>query len=228
MLANRGKFLGGIALMAAFLAVLVVMFMPLFGGQNALDYMDALYNSISKGSAYYVPELKAEATALEGTTMSVALELGDASQALETAPLLERGGASVVVEGARLRVEGDLGRVLARCLDDSDEMFANQGEGLRERYGYDERRALFNWWTALKEMDRDLKKQERFAEAAAVVRTKKKAVECAYNYYGIEPQKITNRIGLVLFSLLFYVIYTVWYGFAVIFMFEGWGLRLSH
>ena len=29
-------------------------------------------------------------------------------------------------------------------------------------------------------------------------------------------------------TLVFYVVYTVWYGFAIIFMFEGWGLKLSH
>jgi hypothetical protein len=61
-----------------------------------------------------------------------------------------------------------------------------------------------------------------------VLEVKKKAVECAYNYYGIEPQRIADRVGIVIFSLLFYVLYTCWYGYAIIFMFEGWGLRLSH
>jgi hypothetical protein len=53
-------------------------------------------------------------------------------------------------------------------------------------------------------------------------------VECAYNYYGIEPWKVSDRIGLVLFSLIFYVVYTVWYGYAIIFLLEGWGFTLSH
>ena len=56
----------------------------------------------------------------------------------------------------------------------------------------------------------------------------KKAVELGYNYYKVEPQKIGNKIGIVIFSLVFYVIYTLWYGFAIMFMFEGWGMRLEH
>jgi hypothetical protein len=57
---------------------------------------------------------------------------------------------------------------------------------------------------------------------------KKKAVETAYNYYNIEPQKISDRFGIILLSLVFYVVYTVWYGFSIMFMFEGWGMKLEH
>ena len=56
----------------------------------------------------------------------------------------------------------------------------------------------------------------------------KKAVEPSYNYYKIEPRKIGDLWGIVLFSLVFYVVYTMWYGFAIMFMFEGWGMRLEH
>lgn len=228
MIASRGKLFGGVALMAGFLAVLAVMFMPVFAGMNALDYLDALYNSISKASAYYIPELREELRPLGGVDVDLTLALDDESRAAETARLFEAAGAVVEREGASLRVRGNLGRVLARCLEDSDEMFANRGEGLRERYGYEGRRALYHWWSALRAMDKGLKKQRRFAQADFVAKVEKRAVECAYNYYGIEPQRIGERIGVVLFSLVFYVIYTIWYGFAIIFMFEGWGLRLSH
>ena len=56
----------------------------------------------------------------------------------------------------------------------------------------------------------------------------KKAIECSYNYFGIEAKKISDSVGIVTFSLVFYVGYTLWYGFAVMFMFEGWGMRLEH
>jgi hypothetical protein len=67
-----------------------------------------------------------------------------------------------------------------------------------------------------------------FKEAKVIALAKKRAIETSYNYYGVEPQKITDRIGLVIFSLVFYVIYTLWYGYAIMFMCEGWGLSLSH
>ena len=57
MIANPKKFFGGVALLAAFAVVLVAMFLPIFDGRNALDYMDSLFNSVSKGSAYYVADL---------------------------------------------------------------------------------------------------------------------------------------------------------------------------
>jgi hypothetical protein len=87
---------------------------------------------------------------------------------------------------------------------------------------------LFNWWNAFKTLDNDLKNQKRFKEAKIVSLVKKKAVETAYNYYNIEPQKISDRYGIILLSLVFYVVYTVWYGFSIMFMFEGWGMKLEH
>jgi len=87
---------------------------------------------------------------------------------------------------------------------------------------------MYNWWTASKEMDKDLKKQKKFKAADMVASVEKKAVETVYNYYRIEPQKISERYGIVVLSLIFYVIYTVWYGFAFMYLFEGWGLKLEH
>jgi hypothetical protein len=77
-------------------------------------------------------------------------------------------------------------------------------------------------------MEKGLKRQKKFKEAKVVALVVKKAVESSYNYYKIEPQKITDRWGIVIISLLFYVIYTLWYGFAIMFMFEGWGMKLEH
>ena len=77
-------------------------------------------------------------------------------------------------------------------------------------------------------MDKGLKKQKKFKEAKAVALVVKKAVEPSYNYYRIEPQRISDRWGVVLFALIFYVLYTLWYGFAIMFMFEGWGMALEH
>ena len=121
-----------------------------------------------------------------------------------------------------------LGRILANSLADADAMYHNDGRKVSEKYGYDEKRVLFNWWKAFKEMDKELKKQKKFREVKAIELVLKKAVESSYNYYKIEPQKISERWGIILFSLVFYVIYTLLYGFAIMFMFEGWGMRLEH
>lgn len=225
-MANRKRFYNGFGLMIAFVIALIVFFSPVFGGMNGLDYLDSLYNSISKGSAYYIPKVKKESDQSKGTMVNVTLNMAHQQQAEQTAKLFQAGGATTDIDKAKLKVEGDLGLILANSLADADAMYYNQGEKLSSKYGYSEKQILYNWWMAFKEMDKDLKRQKKFKEAKIVALVVKKAVESSYNYYGITPQKISKKIGIVVFSLLFYVIYTVWYGFGFLFMFEGWGMKL--
>ena len=229
MIADKKTFSLGLGMLVLFSVVLVLMFMPLLaGGKNGLDYLDSLYNSISKGSAYYIPGVKEESAAFEGSTVDVTLTLASQQQARLTAMLFREGGAKADVSGPKLRVSGDLGKLLDSCLSDADAMYNNDGKTVGRRYGYDAKRVLFNWWTAFKSMDKALKKQGKFKEAKIVAVVVKRAVESSYNYYQIEPVKITGKLGMVIFSLTFYVAYTLLYGFAIMFLFEGWGMRLKH
>jgi len=218
----------GVALLASFLVVLVAMFMPLFDGKNALNHMDDLYNSISKNSAYYIPEVRETVAGKQLKRVELVLAFHDARQAELAALLFGKSGATVQATGSELNVSGDLERILAGCLDDSDLLFRNDGGGIEAKYGRGGQEVVRGWWTTLKAMDKDLKRQGRFAEAGVVLTVKKKAVECAYNFHGIEPRRIADNLGVVLFSLVFYVVYTVWYGYAIILIFEGFGLKLSH
>jgi hypothetical protein len=228
MIAHKKEFYGGVGMMAAFIVILIIFFMPIFKGQNGLNYLDALFNSISKGSTYYIPKMIKESDKFKGNSVSVTLTMATEKQALQTSQLFKAGGAEVIVEEANLKVTGDLGKILANSLADADAMYRNDGEIVSAKYGYDEKRVLFNWWKAFKGMEKDLKKQKNFKEAKVIALVVKKAVESSYNYYKIEPQKISDRWGIVLFSLIFYVLYTLWYGFAIMFMFEGWGMALDH
>jgi hypothetical protein len=228
MIANMKKFILGLVMMATFIVVLIIFFSPVLGGKNGLEYLDDLYNSISKGSAYYIPKLRQDVQAFAGSTVDMTLKLKSAEQARQTSLLFEKAGALINVSESTLKVSGDLGAILQSCLEDSDSMYINDGQKLSARYGYDERQVMYNWWTASKEMDNDLKKQKKFKAADMVATVEKKAVETVYNYYRIEPQKISERYGIVVLSLIFYVIYTVWYGFAFMYLFEGWGMRLEH
>jgi hypothetical protein len=228
MIVDPRRFYAGSGLLAAFVIVLVVIFMPIFDGHNALNYMDSLFNSISKGSAYHVPGL-AEATAeFEGRVVEMTLALDRPEQSELATLLLERNGAGAAPDGSELRVNADLERILAGCLEDSDDLFRNNDARIEAKYGRDGTDVLFGWWVTLKAAEKELTRQRRFAEAGFVTTVRKKAVECAYNYRGIEPRKISDNIGVVLLSLVFYVVYTVWYGYAIILIFEGCGLKTSH
>ena len=228
MIAEKKTFTKGAIMMVIFIAVLITFFSPVFNGQNGLEYLDDLYNSISKGSAYYIPKVKAESDRFMGTAATMKLDMGDKAHADQTALLFQKAGASTEVSEGSLKVTGDLGKILDNCLTDADSMYHNDGKTVTEKYGYNERQALYNWWKACKEMDKDFKRQKKFDEALVVSMLQSKAVETAYNYYTINPQKITDRMGIVIFSLIFYVIYTMWYGFSIMYMFEGWGLRLEN
>jgi hypothetical protein len=228
MIAKEKEFYTGLGLIMGFVIVLVLFFVPFYRGKNGLNYLDNLYNSISKGSAYYIPMVKEETDKFKGDMVNMTLTLATAKQAEQTALLLKASGAEATVNGAVLKVRGDLRKILVNALTDADLMYKDEGEKVVEKYGYNERVALFNWWKAMQQMDKDLGKQKKFKEGKVIILVQKKAIETAYNYYKVEAQNIGERWGTVVFSLLFYVVYTLWYGFAILFMFEGWGLRLGH
>lgn len=228
MIEKKNEFYLGLGLMIGFVVVLVFFFMPIFGGKNGLDYLDNLYNSISKGSAYYIPGMKKDVENFGEKTVTVNLQMMSEEQASQTALLFKAAGSKVEMAGKNLKVTGDLAKILGSALSDADAMYWNKGQDLSGRYGYREKKALYNWWIGMEEMQKSLNKDKLFKEAKIISAVQKKAVETAYNYYTIEPQKIAERWGTVVFSLLFYVVYTLWYGFSILFMFEGWGLRLGH
>ena len=225
---NKKKLITGLISLLAFVVVLVIIFSPVFGGKNGLEFLDNLYNDISKGSAYYIPDTRAKVGHFDGTTVNVTLKMAGTEQASQTALLFTKGGATAQLSGAEIRVSGDLGKILENCLDDANNMYFNDGTKVSGKYGYGERQVMFNWWNALKAVDKDLGRQKHFNEAKIVSTVQEKAVEPSYNYYTIEPEKISDRLSVVIFSLIFYVAYTLWYGFAILYLFEGWGLKLEH
>lgn len=228
MIAHKKTFFTGLVLMAAFTAVLFIFFSPVFNGKNGLDYLDNLYNSISKGSAYYIPEVKEKSAQYKGKQISASFSMESPDQAAKTALLFKAAGAKADAADKTLKVSGDLGAIIDAALADADAMYANRGEQVSKKYGFDEREVLYNWWKAFRGMNVDFKDNKLFKEADALSLVMKKAVETSYNYYKIEPQKIGDKYGVVIFSLLFYVIYTVWYGYGIMLLFEGWGMKIGH
>jgi hypothetical protein len=217
----------GVFLLVTFAVIMVMIFMPIVDGGNALNYLDNLYNSISKGSAYYIPKVEhlVEEHGSEVVTLNLKLDDSRAAQASE--PLFVRAGATTAVEDATLMVNGDIETIFGICLEDAESAYNNRGEDLVARYGTDARTTLYNWWQALGAMEKDLNRQKLFAAAKLTHTVQAKTVECAYNYYGIEAQAINDRWGTVLFSLVFYVLYTIWYGYGIMFVFEGLGFELA-
>jgi len=215
-------------MMLGFLCVLAVMFSPVFDKKNALEYMDELYNSISKQSAYSIPKIKTDAEKYRGTALDVTIDMHNKTAAEQTVSLLTKNGLTADLSETKVEVRGDLGKILESSLLDADKMHVNDGQAIREKYGFDEKLSLYLWWKIFEELQVELRGKKEFDQAKMLMTTTEKVIEPAYNYYGITPEKISGKLVVVVFSLVFYLIYTVWYGFSILYIFEGLGFSFDH
>lgn len=219
----------GWAMLVSFFALLIVIFMPVFPGKvNGLDYMDNLFNMISKGSSYFIPEAIKKSEELSGKTIEVKVTYDDDKRAAEIAKQVTAGGAQATVAGKEVTVKGDVALILKAGLADADLMFKNDGKPIADKYGFSEKQAVYNWHTLYKKISFDLNKQEKFAEAKAFDNAQKRALEPAYNYYGVPAENWKDNMALIIFALAFYVVYTLWYGFGLMWLFEGYGMQIGH
>jgi capsid portal protein len=76
-------------------------------------------------------------------------------------------------------------------------------------------------------MDKELKKEKKIEESNFVGEVTKKAIEPAFNFYQIEPQSVADKAGVMTGLLVFYVAYTMWWGFAIFYLFDGVGLSMK-
>lgn len=232
----------GIALAISFLVVLVLIFSPIFGeGKNGLVFADDLFNKLSKGSSYFIPKVAKDNEKFMGRAFTVSIKMdkpedkpGDAEKRAERAAKLfaVNPGAKAEVIGSELKIEGDLGLVLKAALEDSDVMFKNEGDKIKAKYeaamATDDMKQIFRQWNhILPKINKEFAKEKKIEEAKIVSAVTKKAVETAYNYYGVEAQKVSDKALLMTFLLVFYVIYTMWWGFAIFYIFDGIGLTMS-
>lgn len=228
MIANKKEFGGGLVMMIGFWIVFAILLSPVFEGKNLLDYMDGLYNSISKKSAYYIPDMVQKAEKLKGSAFEMTIKVEDKAAAPRVAAMLTKAGAKVEQGEEGLKVSGDLGVVLEAAMADTELAYTNNGEAIQAKHGAEAKQVMFDWHNTLSAMEKQFTKQEKFEESTTLYKAKTKAVETAYNYYGIEAQSIKDKLLIVVLSLAGYVVYTMWFGFSILFLFEGWGLKLEH
>ncbi len=227
---SKSSFMKGLLLMGSFCAVFFLIFMPLFPGDGGkaltgLEYSDDLFNKLSKGSSYFIPEAAARVEPLKGKIVEVAYT---SKKAADAAKVFTAVGVTATAEGTTLKVQGDLGALLAAAVADSDAMYKNDGASVSARYaGMDHLMVMEAWWEGLNPMIKALQKNKMLGEASAVDTVLKRAVETGYNYYGIPAAKVMDKMGVMIGLLVFYVVYTMWYGFAIFELFDGIGLTMK-
>lgn len=218
----------GIFLSLSFFGILLLIFSPIFGdGKNGLEFSDDMFNKLSKGSSYFIPKVMQDNKKFIGNQISTTIKLERADMVEKAVKVLTISGANVQTSGTELKIMADLGGLMEKALKDSDDMYKNDGKSVSERYGFDEKEVMVTWWNIMKPLDKQLKKEGKIEESKIVSDVMKKAVETAHNFYGIEAKKVTEKAGLMAGLLIFYVLYTMWWGFAIYYLFEGLGLSMS-
>ena len=223
----------GFLLLASFFAILIAIFMPLFPGThgekvNGLDYLDNFFNQLSKGSAYYIGDQIKKAEQYNGQQFTTSLKMKSPEEAAVTAKLFATNKIVAAAEGDKVKVSGDFGSMITIMLKDADLMYNNKGEELAAKYGVNERQTIYSWYKSLAAMEKDMTKTSNFAQAKFVKNCMTKAVEPAYNYYKVEAKSVKAEMFMLIAALAFYVIYTMWYGFGLLYLFEGMGIKLDH
>ena len=228
MLIKNAKIFNIGALFAVtFAMVLVMIFSPVFQGKNGLEFADSSFNKLAKGSSYFIPKVAKDVEKVSGKPISVSITLDTAEDAAETAKLFEAAGARATTESASLKVDGDLGAILRSALNDADAMYQNNGKAVADRYGMNEKKALKSWWTAFSKIEKKMKKDKMIYEANIISSVMKKGIEPGYNFYEIDAIKVADHAGMLTGLLVFYVFYTMWWGYAIFYMFDGIGLTMK-
>jgi hypothetical protein len=225
---NKSTFFTGVLLAVGFAGMLALMFSPVFGeGKNGLVYADDMFNKLSKGSSYFIPKVAKSNEKFNTTTIAMKVKLDKPEQNDLTIKMFAAAGAEAKTASPEPQINANLGSLMSAVLQDADDMYKNDGQKLVTRYGVDEKEAMASWWNVLKVMDKELKKQGKIAEAKIVSDVMKKAVEPAYNYYKVDAQKVSEKAAIMTGLLVFYVVYTMWWGFAIFYMFDGIGLTMK-
>jgi len=227
LIRKKKRFWTGLLFGASFLGILLLIFSPVFNGKNGLEFADETFNELAKGSSYFIPKVTKEVGPFTGKQFTATIKLEKAVDAARTAKLFTQAGATVEIKESTLKMGGDLGAVLNSALRDSDTMYKNDGKAVSDRYGYDEKMVMKDWWQALSAIEKGLKKEKNIEAAKAVSDVNKKAIEPAYNFYKIDAQKVSEHAVLLTGLLMFYVLYTMWWGYGIFYTFEGVGLNMK-
>ncbi|MCL2789437.1 MAG: hypothetical protein FWD79_02205 [Desulfobulbus sp.] len=227
----------GSFLLITFVAVLIVIFMPIFPGLTegkkvtGLDFIDNFFNQLAKSSAYYIPDQIKKAEKYNGQQFSFTMKTKSADEAAATVKLLATDHITAAVEGEKVKVNGDLGALLTVVLKDADLLYKNDDKALAAKYGVDGQRTIYTWYQLLGAMVKEMKDkpdQAVQAQAKFIQGCMSKAIEPAYNFYQVEAKPVKEEMMLLIAALAFYVIYTVWYGFGLMYLFEGLGIKIDH
>lgn len=212
----RKQLIFGILLTISFFGVLGLMVSPIFDGKNFIAYADEQFDSYSKYSSYFIPEIRRGA---ENFASPLKVEIKGSDK------IAKLFGDYAEVADGKVIINARLNEIVYLALQDAERGYYNDEKYFQEKYGMSPKEVLYLWHTSLTAISKELEKANRFEESIFIkTQVLMRAIEPAYNFYGYEAKPI-DIIGASL--LVFYVIYTLWWGFAIYFLFEGVGIKVT-
>lgn len=235
LIANKKEALKGLLLLLSFAAMFAVIMAPVFKNdegepRTGLEYADGVFNALSKGSSWFIPEVREAIKPLADKRFNIAIDQADPGFESLALLILKKSGleASVSPDG-KIAIAGRLGDLLTSAVNVSELLYENNGAAVSELYDENSPATVARvWWRILAPMVKTLQKSGDLASANAVDLVVRKALEPGNNFYGIRPYKVLEHIPLITFLLTFYVLYAIWYGFGITGLFAGIGLVGKH
>lgn len=230
---NKKSFSRGMLLLISFIALFIVILMPIFKMENGktgtgLEYADDLFNRLSKGSSYFIPAVEERVKPLVGMQVDYTVVIKKANTIPAIVEILKQTGAEVSTSENKVSFKGDLGTMLSSAVSVSDKMYFNDGAAVSKEYGIANPLDVTTaFWQFLNPSIKELQKQGKIAEASVVDAVLRRAVETGHNFYSVEATKVSQNIVIMTALLVFYVLYTLWYGFAIFELFDGVGLTMK-
>lgn len=228
LIVNPGKFKIGIAGLAVFCVVLGLSLFPTIDQKPALQWADKLFNGLAKNSANHHSEARKIAAKLTGTSIDLGIRPRDFADGPTLVKLISQNGAdAMIASDGRVRIQGDLGRLAQSALADATFAFNNEERQIALKYQMPATEVLYCWWIVFDGLTRRYIQDNRGSEAGFAKLMTAKILEPAYNFRNIEPSRIADHTLPVLLLLGFYILYTIWYGFSIMFIFEGLGISAA-
>ena len=225
---DQKRFGVGLLGLLTFLVVLAFWLFPVLNHKTGLEWADELFNQLAKNSMSFMPAATRRAARFEGVIVDLGVNPRWPGGDVRIAQIVEGNGMSARVVGdGRVRIVSDLGLLAKAAAQDADLLFKGQEQDLRNRYGMSGKEVVYYWWTAFDGLIRRYVQENRPAEADFARFMTTRVLEPSYNFAGIQSKDISKNVGIVVFLLGFYIVYTLWLGFSIMFLFEGIGIRAT-
>ncbi|MBQ9537082.1 MAG: hypothetical protein IJU79_04745 [Desulfovibrionaceae bacterium] len=230
---EKKPFIRGSLMILSFLVVFGALLTPIFHDEHGkpltgLQFADNVFNELSKGSSNFFPTLRDQVATLAGRNVQLTVKVKKADQAPLAVTLLNQAGAQASNEQGTITFGGDLAQILAAAVDDSEKLYHNNDKDVSAKYnGVKALDVSSAWWQVLTPSIKELQKNKMIAEAKVVDQIIRRGIETGHNFFGIEPAKVKDHVLLLTSMLVFYIIYTLWYGFSIFELFEGIGLAMT-